>query len=182
MYQPFYFLAASRKAAMRLMAFCTNTRVQFAECFCCPEQRDTYRFGGNREEWAHLDDDQFADMRHVHVESAATDCDGRYSHGHVLTIWSIREDVLLPDYLRSEYRTKPDFDDLWSYVTSHVGPRHSYGEEYGPVGIEIHHDRMSWSRKTDEGGEWGEALICGDWFCDAAERLYVDHTAERAGY
>lgn len=144
-------------------------------CTCCTEPRLAFRYGDEREEWGHIDDQHFAEMRHIHVDSSSRDCDGRYDHGHVVRLNSMRPEALRPEYLGGE----PRFFDLVSYVFRNEAAIWS-----GRSTIEVDTDEgwMRWSTATDEGGAAGEARVCGDPWCAYDESRFRDHTAERAGY
>lgn len=144
-------------------------------CTCCETPRLAFRYGGDREEWGHIDDQHFAEMRHIHVDSSSRDCDGRYDRGHVFRLNTMRPEALRPEYLGGE----PTFHDLVSYVFRYEAPIFS-----GRSIIEVDTDEgwVRWSTATDEGGEAGEGRVCGDPWCAYDESHFRDHTAEQAGY
>lgn len=149
-------------------------QIRTGHCCCCAEPRPMVRFGPDgAQEWGHVDDETFAEHRHVHVDSTARDCDGRYDHGHVLRIPSIRPEALRPAYLGGD----ASFYDLWMYVMRHEPNLTSEGAT-----IEVEGQRIRWSYRTDEGGGAGEAWVCEDTYCAHDERTFRDHTAEAAGY
>lgn len=166
-----------------LLSFLTQDLVRTGFCTCCPDGgRPTVRFGGDHAgEWGHIDDEMYAEMRHVHIESDSSDCDGQYEHGTVYVIGSIRAEALFPTYMHSSSgKTEPDFHDLWTYVIRHE-PRGAYSE-FEATEIRLTTKRVEWSCRTEEGGESGAAWVCDDHTCDREARHYRDRTAERAGY
>jgi hypothetical protein len=156
----------------------SQTPLTIAERCCChTDDRFVMRWGGDNEEWFHVGDVTYAEMRHIHVDSSESDCDGRYDHGAIYTINSIRPEALRPAYLRSEGVPSPDFRDLWMYMVRHEPPLH--GDD---VTLHVHADRADWSYTTDEGGGGGQMQVCDGKWCDLNEHLFRDRTAERAGY
>lgn len=165
-----------------LFALLAGVQVTDGLCCCCPEPRLSVLFGPTTEEWMHVDDETYAEMRHVHVDSSSRDCDGLYDRGDVYRIPSIRPEALRPAYLGGE----PSFDDLWMYLLRHE-PRMAPGlrlqilgdftDGRGAVGTVA-----TWNCPTDEGGEGGDMRVCDDPYCAHDERTFRDHTAEAAGY
>lgn len=163
----------------------SGTRFSVARCTCHSPLQLAYVFGDpQREEWMHVDG-TYAEMRHVHIERESEDCDGRYSRGRIMTIPSVRPDALFPEWLHPMCRdkTEPDFDDLWRYVLAHIPPHDAYSESEEAT-IKVTQGRVVWNKRTDEGGEWGEAYVCPDAWCadDEHYSYFRDHTAEAAGY
>lgn len=155
-------------------------RAEVGSCTCGHDPRDAYRFSA-KDEWAHVDDDTYAEMRHVHVASMSRDCDGWYERSSTLTIGSV-----IPAALRPEWRRRSPTDDLvafydlWTYVARNMPPL-AHGDDQKTT-IEITSNVVRWSRNTDEGGESGEAYVCDDPGCAHDDATQRDHTAERAGY
>lgn len=166
---------------VHLVGALTGTPAAVGHCTCCAEPRLAYRFGGEREEWGHVDDDHFAEMRHIHVDGSSSDCDGRYSHGHVYRLnsgiapWALRPSRALKGCEDEE----PTWHDLVTYVFQTTASIWS-----GRTTIEIDTDAgtMRYSTVTDEGGAGGEARVCADPGCAYDDDLFRDHTAERMGY
>ena len=150
-------------------------------CTCCEEPRLSFRYGDEREEWGHVDDQHYAEMRHIHVGSSSSDCDGRYDHGHVYRLnsgiakWALRPSRALKGCEDEE----PTWHDLVTYVFQQTASIWS-----GRTTIEIDTDEgyMRWSTITDEGGAAGEARICADPGCAYDSDRFRDHRAESMGY
>ncbi len=163
-----------------LVSLLTGTPVHFGICTCCAEPLPAFLFGTiGRDEWAHSTNGHYAEMRHIHVDGTSSDCDGNYSRTNVLRIPSIIAGALVPEYLRSHLWTAPDFSDLWNFVIRHEPPLYGHGD---PCTVELTEDCVRWSRRTDEGGESGEAHVCHDPDCAHEARTYRDHRAESMGY
>lgn len=148
-------------------------------CTCCDEPRLSYRYGSDREEWGHVDDHHYAEMRHIHVDSSSSDCDGRYSHGHVYRLNS----GIAPWALRPSIAINPEETPTWHDLVTYVF-RDTASIWFGPTLIEVDTDAgtMTWSTVTDEGGSAGQARVCGDPHCAYDKDLFRDHRAESMGY
>lgn len=147
-------------------------------CTCCAEPRPAVRFGDEREEWGHVDDEMVAEMRHIHVEGGSSDCDGTYSRSYVYRIPDVCDWALRPHAPTWEQET-PDFHSLVTYVFTHLPS--IWG---GPTSIEVDIDAgfMRWGTRTEEGHDSGEARICGETHCAHDRDTFRDHRAESAGY
>lgn len=150
-------------------------------CTCCAEPRMVYRFGFHNDEWGHVDDETYAEVRHIHIDSSSSDCDGRYTRGNVTRLNTIRPEALRPDYLSGD----PTWHDLVTYVfrttpTIWSGPTTIEVDATGDSNDGIPY--LRWSTITDEGGVAGEARACDDPGCAYEDDEYRDHRAESMGY
>lgn len=167
--------------AVYLFGFLAGQATATGSCTCCHEPRLSFRYGSDREEWGHVDDQHFAEMRHIHVDGSSSDCDGRYSHGRVYRLntgiakWALRPSRALKGCEDEE----PTWHDLVTYVFQQTAPVWS-----GRTTIDMDTEAgwMRWSTSTDEGGSGGEARICADQDCAYDDDRFRDHTAERMGY
>lgn len=166
-------LLTGREAMARIIALFTTLaefvhgHIDYAvgRCTCCETigphgaraARYAYRIGAAGEEWGHVDDHDFAEIRHVHTGGAQRDCDGTWPFEHVLRIPSIVPDALRPAYLGGD----PDFHDLWTYVVRHE-PSSCSGYE---LTIKVTDTRLDWHTQTDEGWHGGEAYVCSEPYC-----------------
>jgi hypothetical protein len=155
-------------------------RLDVAMCTCGHEPRLAYRFGGHVNEWAHVDDETFAEMRHIHVGTRSQDCDGARDYSRTLTIGSVLPEALRPGYLRFTPEQRPDFHDLWVYAVRHLPPI-AFGAGEQTI-ITITEGSVRWTRSTDEAGDAGEAQVCHLHYCAHDSDTQRDHTAEREGY
>jgi hypothetical protein len=148
-------------------------------CTCCDEERMAIRWGAANEEWMHLDDETYAEMRHLHVDSSSSDCDGRYTRGHVVRLNTGIADWALHPVPKSEPQPTPTWHDLVTYMF-----RHEAGIWSGPTTIEMdpYAGYMRWHTTTDEGGCAGEVRVCDDPGCAYEDAIYRDHRAESMGY
>lgn len=138
-----------------------NMPRRFGRCTCCHEPRMAVQIGGENEEWMHLDDEHYAEMRHIHVESCQRDCDGTWPDEHTLRLTSIRPEALAPSYLERE----PEFRDLWRYVVAHEPREAGYR-----LTITVEDGVLDWHTQTDEGYHGGHARVCAESYCAHDDR------------
>lgn len=150
-------------------------------CTCCETPRLSFRYGDEREEWGHIDDQHYAEMRHIHVDASSRDCDGRYDHGRVYRLNSgIAKWALRPSRaMQGAENEEPTWHDLVSYVFRHEA---SIWSGRATIEVDTEEGWMRWSTVTDEGGEGGEARVCADPHCAYDRDHFRDHSAERMGY
>lgn len=158
-----------------------DTFRQTGLCTCCEKPRAAHRDLPVTEtdgclhpdwdalvEWGHDDDNTFADMRHIHIDTQSRDCDGRYDRSHIHTPGKPWRDD-----------DPGDFQQLWrttAHWTLPIGHWHEAAE------IKVEEGRISWWLRTDEGGESGVMVACEQDHCAHDAATFRDHTAEAAGY
>lgn len=144
----------------------TITEPRLAECTCCREPRPM-RQEAPGEEWAHVNDETYAEVFHVHTESESTDCDGRYH----------REDVLRINTY-NECAGVEDKTDLWRHTVEGAIAT------YSMCTVEINgEDRTAEvCERHDEGYRNTSLRGCSDPSCAYTDSEFRDFSAEAAGY
>jgi hypothetical protein len=160
----------------------TEQFVRTGLCTCCEPPRPATQTGGPREEWMHDDDEFYAEMRHVHVHTHSSDCDGPMEHWHTYRIPNIREEALRPEYLRGPHYTGPEFSDLWDYLCKNEVSTCYPGTVTISPGEGNDDAECHWSYTTDEGHRGGEMEVCSDPECAHEGSSQRDHYAEAMGY
>lgn len=135
-------------------------------CTCCYPGRPMIQ-PEPKGEWAHADDDTYAEVFHVHSDGESTDCDGRYSRSSVLRINTFNERAGVEDK-----------SDLWRHAIESAMTTHGRctvqidGEEHTAEINENH----------DEGYRATSLRGCTDPGCAYDDSEFRDHRAEAAGY
>lgn len=156
-------------------------------CTCCENPRMVYRFGFDNDEWGHVDDETYAEVRHLHTESSSSDCDGRYSNARVTRLnsgiakWALRPSRAMIGCENEE----PTWHDLVTFCFEQTA-----GIWGGPTTIEVDASGdsndgvpyMRWHTVTDEGGASGQVRVCNDPWCAYDDDEQRDHRAESMGY
>jgi hypothetical protein len=177
------------RQAVYLFGAWAGVYVSTGVCTCCdqraeaerehrsePRPRHVFRYGGDNEEWGHLDDQTFAEVRHVHIDTGSRDCDSTYGGSHITRLNNAPCDWAICPGPNGASRT-PDMHDLWNYL---CGSLPSYSS--GPTKIEVEDGQMRWHTDTDEGYYGGHARICSESWCAYDSDTFSDSTAESMNY
>lgn len=148
-------------------------------CTCCDAPRQALQVGGDLEEWGHVDNGCYAEMRHIHVSGNSSDCDGSYSHYVTYRLNTGIAPWALCPLIAVEPDRTPDFHNLVNYVFTNTA---SIWSGVTTMSIDTEGGIMRYSTRTDEGGASGEAIVCNDHWCAYDDSEQRDYSAERMGY
>jgi hypothetical protein len=132
-------------------------------CTCHDTTDEPPRFidrEGPDAEWAHIDDETYAETAHIHVDFGGRDCDGPTGGSHIV-------------------RPLPDQDaiDMWSEHVQHMVSAHAIEGR-----LTVVDGTAQWREVTDEGSRYRDARLCRDPECAYERATAYDVYAEMAGY
>lgn len=130
-------------------------------CTCCPIPRPVERYLGEPNgEWAHIDTQDAAEVRHVHQDHGSRDCDGNHGGEALYRVHSLNWDYIGRRWSDPD-QTGPRFEDLWREIARMAIPPHAEHAEIRVTGG----DRIEVHEVTDEGYAGATYRVCSDPQC-----------------
>lgn len=169
---------------------CTKGEVS-ALCTCHAPARPmkVYDPSDPNSEWAHVDDETYAEVFHVHEHSSSRDCDGPHESSTTLQIPSLIWHDHELSYKSSHCSTcsqpippTPDAHDLWNKLCRLAVPFHREGVLVNVSGNDDGTLTLTWGGQTDEGFDSGALIGCKDPYCTHDDDTNRDVFAERMNY